>query len=235
MGAGEHDLVRAATIAFNEARRDLARDLSFVDGFAAHHALGDDGKQRRADQRHLAIGGVLAHQRMGVIARHGAARRQHADQPRPRRRRRRLDRRHGADERQARIGGPQRGQSQGGGGAAGDDDDIGLGFADQPRHHRLDPGDERRFAEPAVGKGRVVGGVDDFDVGPQAPDLGQHRKSAEARIEHQRPRARARRRCVRVEFGDQISGRLAAPAPGPVHARGHTPIRRARQSDQLAH
>ena len=234
MRAGEHDLVRAPALAFNEARRDLALDLRFVDGFAAHDALGDDGKQRRADQRHLAIGGIVAHQRLRVVARHGPARRQHADQSRSRRRRRRLDRRHGADERQARIGGPQRRQSERGGGAAGDDDNIGLDFADQSRHHRLDPGDERRFTQSAIREGRVVGGIDDFNVRPQAPDFGQNRKAAQSGIEHQRPWARAAAPLGGVEFGDQTWGRVSAPTPA-VHGRGHTRIRPTRQSDQLGH
>jgi hypothetical protein len=232
MRAGEHDLVRAPAVALNEARCDLALDLSVLDGFAAQDALGDNGKQRRADQGHLAIGGIVAHQRLRVVARHRPARRQHADQSRSRRRRRGLDRRHGADEGEARMGAPQRGQSERGGGAAGDDDNVGLGFADQPRHHRLDPSDERLLAEPTVREGRVIGGIDDFNVRPEAPDFGQHRKAAQSGIEHQRPWGAWRRRRTGVEFGDQTRGRVSAPTPA-VHGRGHTRIRPMRQSDQL--
>ena len=32
MGAGEHDLIGAPAVVFDKARRDLARDLSIVDG-----------------------------------------------------------------------------------------------------------------------------------------------------------------------------------------------------------
>ena len=195
VGAGEHDMIGAPARAFDEAWRDLARNLHLLDRLAAHDAFGDEREKRRAHQRDLAIGGVIAHERVGVVARDGPARRQHADQSRSRRRRRRLDRRHGADERQARIGGPERRERQGGGGAAGDDDDIGLGFPDKARHHRLDPGDERRFAEPAVREGSVVGGIDDLDVRPEPPDFRQHREAAKSRIEHQGA-GRARQRAA---------------------------------------
>ena len=64
----------------------------------------------------------------------------------------------------------------------------GSASRDEARHHRLDPGDKRRLAKPAVGKGRVVGGVDDLDIRPEPPDLGQHREAAKPRIEDERAR-----------------------------------------------
>ncbi len=62
---------------------------------------------------------------------------------------------------------------------------------DRPRHHRLDPRDEFRLAEPSVGKGRVVGDIDDVDVRPQPPDLAEHGQAAEPRVEHERARRAA--------------------------------------------
>ena len=234
MGAGEHDLVRAPAVTFDETGRDLALDLRLIDRFAAHDALGDDGESRRADQRHLATHGVIAHERVGVIARHGAARRQHADQPRPRRRRRRLDRRHRADERQPRIGRPQRRQSQSGGGAAGDDDDIGLGFADETPPSPSRPGRRvrlrrvchrerrrrqrrRRFRRPASGAG--------FRPAPKArPGLNRTPAPAE------------RARAAASASSSALGFRGASPlAPARFMREGITPIRRAQQSDQSGH
>ena len=68
-------------------------------------------------------------------------------------------------------------------------------IGDDPGHHRLDPGDQRRLAQPSVRKGGVVGDIDDVDVRPQPPDLGEHGQAAEARIEYER---------------------AARPAPGPI-------------------
>ena len=88
MRAGEHDLIGAPRRPLDKARRDFARDLGLVDRLAAQEALGERGEARRADQRHLAIAGEIAHQRAGVVARDRAGRRQHADQARSARPRR---------------------------------------------------------------------------------------------------------------------------------------------------
>ena len=88
------------------------------------------------------------------------------------------------------------------------------------RHHRLDPGDERRFTESAIGKGRVVGGVNDFHVRPEAPDLGQHRKAAEPGIEHERPWGGAARPRPASSSAIRLRGRVAAPTPAEFMGEG---------------
>jgi len=75
-------MVGAPDLALDETWRDFARDLGILDRLAAHDAFGDHSEERRADKRDFAAGGVIAHQGMGIIARHGAAGRQHADQAR---------------------------------------------------------------------------------------------------------------------------------------------------------
>ena len=144
MGAGEHDVVGAPAVLLDETGRDLPGDLGVFDRLAAQEPLGERGEDGRADQGDLAVGGVLADERMGIVARHRPARRQHADQPRARGAGGRLDRRHDADERQIRMGASQMRQREGRGGAAGDDDDVGAAVRDNSRHHRLDARDQRR-------------------------------------------------------------------------------------------
>ena len=100
MGAGEDDVIRPPAVLLDETGRDLAGDLRVVDRLAAHDALGDRRERGGADERHLAIGGVIAHERVRIVARDRPTGRQHADQPRARSLGRRLDRRHHADERQ---------------------------------------------------------------------------------------------------------------------------------------
>ena len=175
MGAGEYDAIGPPAVLFHETGRDLAGDSGIVDRLAAHGALGDGRKIGGADERHFAICGVVAHQGVGIVARDRAPGRENADQARPRFARRGLDRRHGADERKLRIGGPEMGKRKGRGGAAGNDDDVGGLLGDYPSHHRADPLDQGGVAEPAVGKGCVVSDIDDFDVGAKAADFGEHR------------------------------------------------------------
>ena len=42
---------------------------------------------------------------------------------------------------------------------------------DQPLHDGADAGDQRRLVEPAIGEGRVVGGVDIARIGPKPRDF----------------------------------------------------------------
>ena len=124
--AGEHDAIGAPAVLLDEAGRHLGGDFGLVDRLSAHRGFGDRRETRRSDQRHLAIGRVVADQRLRIVARHRAARREHADQPRTGGVGRRLDRRHHADEGQIRIARPQARQRERRGGRAGDDDDVGA-------------------------------------------------------------------------------------------------------------
>ena len=168
MSAGEHDLI-GATPRRSTKQGAISRATSTSSiGSPRRKRSASAARSRRADQRHLAIRCEIAHQDAGVVARHRARRRQHADHAGLRRLGRRLDRRHRADERQVAIGGAQRRQHQGRSGVAGDHGDVGRVAVDQLAHHRPDPLHQRRLAERAIGKEGVVGGVDEVEVGRAA-------------------------------------------------------------------
>ena len=114
MGAGKHDVIRATAVLLDKARGDLPGDLSIVGRLAAQEPLGDRGEDRRPDQGHLAVGGVLADERVGIVARDRPPSREHADKPRARGAGGRLDRRHDADERQIGMGRSQMREREGG-------------------------------------------------------------------------------------------------------------------------
>ena len=126
MGAGEHDVVGAPTVLSRRSRARFRAAISASSTGSPRMALlGDRREPRRADERDLAVGGVFAHERLRVVARHRPPRRQHADQPGTRGLRGRLDRGHHADERQVGIGRPQPRQRERRGSAAGHDHDVG--------------------------------------------------------------------------------------------------------------
>ena len=66
------------------------------------------------------------------------------------------------------------------GGVAGNDDDFGLPlgneFAEQARH----PLQQIGFFPVAVGKGRIIGHIDEAPVGHQHPSLAQYCQAANA-------------------------------------------------------
>src|SRR6516165_5120708 len=102
-------------------------------------------------------------------------------------------------------------------GVAGDDDNVGLDLGRDARDRGLDPGDQLRLAQASIGKGCVVGDIDDLDVRTKAPDLGKNGEPAKARIEDERARAPA---VVRKGPFGQISDPslatcLAQYAPSP--------------------
>ena len=119
----------------DEAGRDLGQDVGVGAGRAGQLRLGQRREAPRADERARHSPGVGRDEVAGVVARDGAGGREHADALRTRQLGRRLDRRHGADERD-REALPQRRQHQGRGGVAGDHDEVGRMPLDQALHDR---------------------------------------------------------------------------------------------------
>ena len=76
-------------------------------------------------------------------------------------------------------------QHQRRGGVAGDHHQIGPVRRDQLVHHREHALDQLGLVLPAVGKERVVGGIDEARVRPRLGDLAMDGEPAEPGIEHQ--------------------------------------------------
>jgi len=66
----------------------------------------------------------------------------------------------------------------------------------QTRHDRQHPRHQLALAKGAIGKSRVVGGIDQPGVRPRLGDLGKHRQTAEPGIEHKNARAAGRIKLV---------------------------------------
>ena len=126
------------------------------------------------------MGGIAADEVVRIVARHRARRRQNRDQVRFRMGGGRLHRRHRADEGKPGKCVAQMRQDEGRGGVAGDDDEIGPIGGNELSHHFADPRDERRLAEPAVGKSGIVGGIDKAGIRAHRGDFGMDGQSAEA-------------------------------------------------------
>ena len=170
MRAGEHDLVGAPPVALDEAGRDLARDLGVVDRLAAQpRARRARRAAREPTSVDLAVAGEVADQRRGC-----SRARPCPASPAPRSaasaRRRAAGLIAGTVPTNGSSGcaARKRRQHQRRGGVAGDDDEIGPRaphqLAEQPRR-RARPA--RASRERAIGKERVVGGVDEFGVRPR--------------------------------------------------------------------
>ena len=50
MRAGEHDVIGAAPLGFDETRRDFLADVGIVDRHALHMGLGESSQALRADE-----------------------------------------------------------------------------------------------------------------------------------------------------------------------------------------
>ena len=59
------------------------------------------------------------------------------------------------------------------------DDEIGAVRRDQLAHQRDDAGDQRTLLQRAIGKGRIVGDIDEIGLRPRRRDLTKHREAAE--------------------------------------------------------
>ena len=69
VGAGEDDVIGPPSARSTKQGAISSRDFRVVDRLSAHRALGDGRKRRRADEGDLAIGRVIAHERVRVVAR----------------------------------------------------------------------------------------------------------------------------------------------------------------------
>ena len=204
MRAGERHHIGAPAVARDEAGGDLGQHVAVADRLALQGRLGEAGKPGRADQRHLAAAGIMLDQPACVVARHGSRRRQNRDEAVAAARGGGLHRRNGADEGDGETG-PQRREHQRRGRVAGDDDEVGMEARDQPLHHREHAGDQRRLAQPSIGKGGVVGGVDDVGIGAAGDDFAQHGQAAETGIEQEDGRAALRHhRAAMAVSGEEI-------------------------------
>ena len=183
MRAGEHDGIGARAV-IAKARRDLGAKRVVADRRAVKLRLGIGGERLRSDQRDAAIAGIIADQRAGIFARDRRLGAEHGNAARRGIRASRLDRRHGADERQREFF-AQIGQHDGRSGVAGDDDEIGPMRRDQLAHEIDDARDQRRLLHAAIGKGGVVGDIDEIGARPRRRDFAIDREPAEPGIEHQ--------------------------------------------------
>ncbi|MCY1250503.1 hypothetical protein D9M72_641510 [compost metagenome] len=57
MGAGEHNDIRAFSVFFDKARRDLLNNQRLIDFFATNMGFGDCSKPVCADQSHMTLRG----------------------------------------------------------------------------------------------------------------------------------------------------------------------------------
>ena len=121
--------------------------------------------------------------RIGALDR--AGRRQHRDEARAGPLRRRLDRRHRADEAHVREGGAQIGADQRESGVAGDDADFRIVLGQQLAKQRDDVLLQRRLFPAAIGKTGIVGDIDEMALGHQHARLAQHGEPADAAVEDQ--------------------------------------------------
>ena len=159
--------VGALALALDEGRLDLGPDGGIVDRLAAHGGLGERREIGRADEADMAMAGELLDERAGVVALHGAEGAEHADRP----------------ERVCSAAGliagtvPTNGsvwsarsgwQHQRRGGVAGDHHRRRLDDADEPADERDDVLGQRRLLPVAIGKGGIVGDIDDLGA-PAAP------------------------------------------------------------------
>ena len=159
--AGEHDDVGAPPFNLHEARRDLlARSRRGRSARRASAASASARQLRRADQPHVAGLRKALDQLARIVALHRAGRGEHRDDAALRLLRRRLDRRHRADERHGEAL-PERRQDQRRRGVAGDDDRRRPVLGDELAHQRDDVVAERRLLPVAVGKRRIVGDIDE--------------------------------------------------------------------------
>ena len=186
MRAGEHDRVGARGAVLDEAGRDLGADRLVVDRLARERRFGERRKPRRADQRDVAALPRNCGSARGCIrARRSPRCRAPRRSLRLRGRAGRLDRRHGADEGQAK-----RSRS------AGSTSVEAVLQAITTRSGRcasISSVHQRRrrastsssLRDLAVGKQRVVRRIDEARIGPRACDLAEHRQPADAGVEHQ--------------------------------------------------
>ena len=178
MRAGQHDGVRARAIVA-KAGIDFGSDPRIAYRRAGEFCFRVTGECFRPDERHFAIVGVVADQRMRIFARDRRLGAEDGDTARDGRRACRFDRRDGADERQCELL-PQVGEHDGRGSVAGDDDEVGLLRFDQSPHQVENAGNEHGLGQRSVGKRGVVGDKKEIGVRPCRCDLAIDGEPAEA-------------------------------------------------------
>ena len=181
MRAGQHDDVGLRVRrAVEERRQDAAQPIA-IDGFAQQLRLRHVDQLRRPDAQHRAIGGVALDQVVGVGPVDGGGRRQQADDLALALLRRRLDRGHHADHRDAGRGAQLR-QADGADGVAGGDDEVGLHAIDRAVHHVEEMRQQLGIGPRAIGKERVVAQIGEARLRQRLADLGDDGEAAQAGI-----------------------------------------------------
>ena len=130
MRAGQHDRVGAPAVFLDETAGDFCCDRPVGDRCAGKFGLGISGEPRRADQMHVAAGREFADQRARIFASDSRLCAEHSHPLGHRLRAGGLDRRHRANERDAKLR-AQFSERKRRGGVAGDDNQIGFVFADR--------------------------------------------------------------------------------------------------------
>ena len=166
----------------------MRRSCSRSTGFAQQLRLRHLHQLRRPDAQHRAIGGVALDQVVGVGPVDGGGRRQQADDLALALLRRRLDRRHHADHRDA-GGGAQLRQADGADGVAGGDDEVGLHAIDRAVHHIEEMRQQLGIRPRAIGKERVVAQIGEARLRQRLADLGNDGEAAQAGIGRENRRA----------------------------------------------
>lgn len=201
MRAGQDDRVGAPLLVRDEAGCDFGGDRLIRHRLAGHFRLGIARQPRRADQRDAAGRGMGADEVLRIVARDRTRRRQDGDAPRRRGERGRLDRRHRADEGQRETLAQGR-QRQRGGRVAGDHDEIGSPERDQLFQNGKHAFPQRGLLKPPIGKGSLIGGIDQVGIRPAPGDLLRHGETAHPGIEHQNART-----CHRLRLADGLLNR----------------------------
>jgi len=176
-----------AAFLIHEARRDLPCDQVILDRAPLQLRLSKLRKVRRTHQHDVSAIRKVANKRMRVFAAHRRLRAKHAHAFADGGRARRLDRRDGADEWNAKAPAQMR-QHKGRGGITGDNNELRRICGDQLAHENRDAIDQLRLAMVAIGKESIVRDIDVMRVGSCFGDLPEHGETAKAGIEDQNGR-----------------------------------------------
>ena len=185
MRTGQHHDIGAPAIAVHETGCDFAQHIVFRHRAALHVRFREACEPAAGHDFHVTVSGISIDQVAGVWltgCRRGRQQRDHAAFAVLRGR---FDRRHGADERDLRIGAAQIRQRQRGGGIAGEHDNYRPISRQQLREHCDKPRTQRRFRPIAIGKCGVVGNVDHAPPVSRLTNRAQYRQSAQPGIEDQ--------------------------------------------------
>ena len=152
------------------------------DGFAAQLPFRQLDELGRPVPQHGAIGRELVDERLGVLPPHRAGRSQQADDARDAGLRRRLDRRHRADDGH-RESIAQRRKGDRAGGIARDDDQVRMKPLRQSGEQIAHARHKRGFFLGAVGEVGVVGDVEEPEAGQGGGDAVEYAEAADAGVE----------------------------------------------------